>query len=651
MNRHRCATLILSASLAAAAASAGTAPTVTTTAASSITGTSATLGGNASADGGAAITERGVVYSSTDVTPTMAEPGVTKNANGSGTGVFSETIGSLSPATTYYFQAYAINSLGTSYGNAQSFTTLAIPATVTTQAVSSILAMTATGNGNVTSLGVPNPTQHGVCWNTSGTPTTGDSKTEEGPVGATGTFTSGITGLSPDTTYYVRAYATNTAGTTYGMQVSFTTNPVPPTVTTQAVTSISATTATGNGNVTDLGVPNPTQHGVCWNTSGAPTVGDDRTEEGPVVATGAFTSGMTGLSANTTYYCRAYVTNTAGTTYGAEVSFTTEPVPATVTTQMVTSVGTTTASGNGNVTSLGVPNPTQHGVCWNTSGTPTTGDSKTEEGMVSATGAFTSNMTGLSPNTTYYCRAYATNTAGTTYGTEVSFTTNPAPPTVTTQAASSISTTTATGNGSIVDLGSFDPTQHGVCWNTSGGPTVADAKTEEGPVAATGAFTSGITGLSAGTTYHYRAYATNSVGTSYGADQTFTTLDTYAISYDGNGATAGTPPAGQVKVEGVDIALAANSGGLEKPPFVFAGWNTAPDGSGTHYAEGATYAVDAALTLHAKWVSVSVGSDDGCAAGNGTGAGLPGSVVTMLLFGLLALSKRRRTTSDRRNAA
>ena len=99
-------------------------------------------------------------------------------------------------------------------------------------------------------------------------------------------------------------------------------------------------------------------------------------------------------------------------------------ISPTVTTQEVSSIGITTATGNGNITSLGAPNPTQHGVCWNTTGTPTTTDSKTEEGATTATGAFTSNMTGLSPNITYYVRAYATNTAGTGYGSDVSFKTS-----------------------------------------------------------------------------------------------------------------------------------------------------------------------------------------------------------------------------------
>tara|TARA_R110002050_G_C8898931_1_gene509986 strand:- start:15 stop:1292 length:1278 start_codon:yes stop_codon:yes gene_type:complete len=107
--------------------------------------------------------------------------------------------------------------------------------------------------------------------------------------------------------------------------------PIPPslsTITTQAVSGISTTTATGNGNITDLGSPNPTQHGVVWSTSSNPTVAlTTKTEEGAANATGAFSTSITGLTANTTYYVRAYATNTQGTSYGNEVSFITTLVP------------------------------------------------------------------------------------------------------------------------------------------------------------------------------------------------------------------------------------------------------------------------------------------------------------------------------------
>ncbi len=90
----------------------------------------------------------------------------------------------------------------------------------------------------------------------------------------------------------------------------------------QAVTAIGPTTATGNGNVTALGSPNPTQHGVAWSTVANPTISDSHTSDGPVGATGTFTSAITGLTAGTVYHVRAYATNTAGTSYGSDVNFT-----------------------------------------------------------------------------------------------------------------------------------------------------------------------------------------------------------------------------------------------------------------------------------------------------------------------------------------
>ena len=392
---------------------------------------------------------------------------------------------------------------------------------VTTQGVNAIATTTATGNGTITATGEPNPTEHGVVWNTTGGPTIADSKTMDGAVSATGSFTSLMTGLTPGTIYYVRAYATNTMGTVYGEEVSFTAL-ITPTVTTQAATNITTTTATGNGNLTALGVPNPTQHGVVWSTSANPTTADSKTVDGPLSVTGSFTSNITGLIPGTQYHVRAYATNEAGTSYGADITFTAYHEPS-VTTSAITEITTTTATGNGNVTALGVPNPTQHGVVWSVNANPTIADSKSTDGAVSAIGAFTSNITGLTPGTLYHVRAYATNTAGTVYGEEVTFTTLLAP-TVITQAVDGITTTTATGNGNITALGTFNPFEHGFVWATTANPTTANFKTTDGAVSETGTFTSLMTGLTPGTLYHARAYATSMAGTAYGEDLTFTAL-------------------------------------------------------------------------------------------------------------------------------
>lgn len=198
--------------------------------------------------------------------------------------------------------------------------------------------------------------------------------------------------------------------------------PVPlgelPLVTTNIVTDITSTTATCGGNVVYEGSSAVTARGVCWSTSEKPTVGDSHTEDGG--GQGSFISTLTNLIAGTTYYVRAYAINSADTAYGETVSFTAIKVP-TVTTTSISSIASTTATSGGNVTDDGGATVTARGVCWSTSHNPTTSNSKTTNGT--GTGSFTSSITGLTAGTTYYVRAYATNSAGTAYGNEVSFTT------------------------------------------------------------------------------------------------------------------------------------------------------------------------------------------------------------------------------------
>ncbi len=138
---------------------------------------------------------------------------------------------------------------------------------------------------------------------------------------------------SPDfetkNSYSIRVRTTDQGSLFYEEVFSITINNLneAPTVTTQAVSSIAITTATGNGTITSLGDPLPNAYGVCWNTTGTPTISDSKADNGAASATGAYTASMTSLSANTTYYVRAFATNEAGTTYGNEVSFETDAIP------------------------------------------------------------------------------------------------------------------------------------------------------------------------------------------------------------------------------------------------------------------------------------------------------------------------------------
>jgi hypothetical protein len=192
-------------------------------------------------------------------------------------------------------------------------------------------------------------------------------------------------------------------------------------------------------------------------------------------------------------------------------------------------VSYTSLTTGGNVVAEGGFSVSSRGVCWSTSPNPTvTLTTKTIDGA--GIGNFTSSITGLTPNTTYYVRAYATNSVGTDYGADSILVTNAlAPPTINTTTVSGISYTSANCGGSVTNDGGTDVTVRGVCWSTSPNPTVAlSTKTADGTGA--GTFASSITGLTGGTTYYVRAYATNSVGTAYGTQQTFTTTIASSIT-------------------------------------------------------------------------------------------------------------------------
>ena len=300
-----------------------------------------------------------------------------------------------------------------------------------------------------------------------------------------------------------------------------------PSVTTEAVSSIAKTTATGNGTVVSLGVPAATQHGVCWATFENPQIpaynpGCSSTEDGVPAATGAYTSSMTSLKANTKYYVRAYITNLIDTFYGTQVEFWTLPDVPEVTTYLAKNVACTTALGSGNIDNNGGSAISEHGVLWRAGADPTisTYDGITELGATTWK-YFESLMTSLTANTEYYYRAYATNDEGTGYGDVLKFTTNVAgAPIVKTRATINITPTSATGRGEIVDLGGSPVTEHGHCWKTVTDPptfpTTSDSKTELGDGTADIVFLSELADLTAGTAYVICAYATNAQDTSYG---------------------------------------------------------------------------------------------------------------------------------------
>jgi hypothetical protein len=397
-------------------------PTVTTTGVFSITNFSASSGGAVTSNGGAALSAWGVCWS-TSANPTLANSFLQNTVS---SGSFSSALSGLTQNTTYYVRAYATNSAGTAYGDEQSFTTtntttnVVLP-TITTFAVSAITTTSASSGGAVTSDGGAALSAWGVCWSTSANPILANSFLQNN--GSAGFFSSALSGLAPNTTYYLRAYATNSAGTAYGNEQSFTTtdtNAVLPTITTIAVSAITTSSAIIGSTITSDGGATLSAWGVCWSTSPNPTLANSFLQHN--VSTTIFGSALSGLTQNTTYYVRAYATNSAGTAYGNELSFTTLAIVIPiVTTTAITSITSTSANSGGTLTYDGGATVSAWGVCWSTFANPTLANSFLQNTVSS--GSFSSALSGLTLNTTYYVRAFATNSAGTAYGNEQIFTT------------------------------------------------------------------------------------------------------------------------------------------------------------------------------------------------------------------------------------
>jgi uncharacterized protein (TIGR02145 family) len=269
------------------------------------------------------------------------------------------------------------------------------------------------GNGDITERGVLYSSEPQLTFN--------NAKILNG-IGR-GAFETIIKGLLPGKKYYVKAFAVNSAGTSFTEEKSFETSKALPSITTTAASSITLSSAMVGGNITKDGGSTITARGIVFGVNPNPSLIDNKTTVAGGI--GSFESEITGIKFSTKYYVRAYATNDVGTAYGNEISFTTlSPDLPTLTTRPITNISSNYSFSGGDISNNGGAAITERGICWSKSKNPTISDNK-RIGSGSSVANFTAKLDNLTGNTLYYVRAYATNGAGTAYGSELSFTTLP----------------------------------------------------------------------------------------------------------------------------------------------------------------------------------------------------------------------------------
>ena len=436
----------------------------------------------------------------------------------------------------------------------------AVLPTVITNAVSSITSTSATCGGNVTDDGGGDVTARGVCWSTSQNPTINDSHTTDGS--GTGTFTSNLTSLTAGTTYYVRAYATNGAGTAYGEEVSFTTEDATP-------TASDGDPCPGFPTVTDIdgNTYNTVKIGEqCWMKENLRTTKFPDNTPIPLgtttSATDPYRYSPYGDEANVAAY--GYLYNWTAAMHGAGSSSSNPShvqgicpegwhLPSTLEWQQMYNYLRSNSQFYCNDNTNYIAKALASTTDWSTTSTACAIGNTPEDNNQSGFGVLPAGQyytngyssAGLYANywsTTQYDVSQAfqwrftynsvtVNSFGyeKKYGFSVRCVLGAADavdvaPSVTTLSVGEVTKTTATCVGEVTNDGGAEVTARGFCYGTSNSPTLSNGSfTVEGTGA--GEFTSHLTGLTSGTNYYVRAYATNSEGTTYG--NTINIITTY----------------------------------------------------------------------------------------------------------------------------
>ena len=555
-------------------------PLVNTSPASAITDTSVTLSGFLDSLGWATAVN---VYIEYGITASYGTTVVAQTSTMTTPGAFSVNLTGLRPGTIYHFAAYIDGgTAGTATGADMTFTTVSNGSTpaVNTNAATSVSYFSATLNGTLTSLGMA--TSVNVYFNYGTSTNYGSTIAAQTPtMTASGAFIVNLTGLHPNTTYHFTAYTDGgISGICTGIDMSFKTAATSvPQVNTSAASGITATGAVLGGFLASLGTASAVNVYIEYGTT--TSYGTTISAQNPIMtAAGAFSVNLTGLLSGTTYHFAAYADGGgSGTATGADMTFTPANNVSTLVanTNAATSVSYLSATLNGTLTSLG--SATSVNVYFNYGTTTSYGAMiVAQPTTMTAAGAFSVNLTGLHPSTTYHFIAYADGgTSGMGTGIDMTFMT-PATsvPQVNTSAASGITTTGAVLGGFLASLGTAAKVDVYVEYGlTNSYGTIIPTRTPT--MTAAGLFSVNITGLRPGTSYHFAAYANGGLnGIATGADMTFTTL---SMSLGVSTATATNTNSPNVTLNGNLVSLGTADTvkvSFEYGPTVAYGSTTAP---------------------------------------------------------------------------
>jgi hypothetical protein len=462
---------------------------------------------------------------------------------------------------------------------------------------------TAVGSASATVTGTVNAGGQSTTWYVEyGASTSYGSKTQSASVGA-GTSAAGVSaalsGLHSGTTYHYRIVATNSAGTSRGLDAVFTTL-VPPVASTSSASSVSTSSATLNGSVDANG-----RATTYWFEYGTTTSYGSKTDvhsAGSSTSPQGVSAGISGLQAGHGYHYRLVASSDAGTSAGKDVSFTTSSAPA-VTTGGTTSVAPTSATVTGTVNANGLST-----TWWFEYGTTTGYGSKTSThgvGSGASAHSISTGISGLKIATTYHYRLVAHNSSGTVAGADQSFSTVGPP-------ASQTGPTQSVGADTAVVSGVLDTHGRSTSWWFDYGTTASYGHStgakSAGSKPGTQTVSVPLSGLGPATVYHYRLVAKSDAGTTAGADATFTTAGVSLtapvreVAFGGRIRLTGTVPTGQPGEQVVIFAQPYGGGSFHSVTTVITGaggaWEyLASPGIATAYAASWRGGMSAAVTV------------------------------------------------------